>query len=181
MRLWNSHDRWGGMQILLHWVTAVVVVGLFGLGLWMVDLGYYHAWYTQAPFIHKSIGLLLFAATLLRLVWRGINVTPNPLLNHTPFEIGAAKVAHLLLYLLLFSVMISGFLISTADGRAVEVFGWFEVPAVVSGLEGQADIAGKIHYVLAITLISLATLHALAAIKHHIIDKDRTLLRMLGQ
>ena len=180
MRLWNSHDRWGGMQILLHWVTAVAVFGLFGLGLWMVDLTYYHAWYTQAPFIHKSIGLLLFAATLLRLVWRGINVTPNPLLNHTRFEIGAAKAAHLLLYLLLFGVMTSGFLISTADGRAVEVFGWFEVPAVVSGIEGQADIAGQVHLALAITLISLATLHALAAIKHHIIDNDHTLRRMLG-
>ena len=85
------------------------------------------------------------------------------------------------LYLLLFCTAISGYLISTADGRPVEVFGHFEVPASLTDLPGQADWAGAIHLTLAITVIVLTAVHALAALKHHFVDRDRTLLRMLGR
>jgi cytochrome b561 len=88
-------------------------------------------------------------------------------------------LVHGLLYLLLFGVMVSGYLISTADGRPIEVFGLFAVPATVTGLPGQADRAGDIHLILAVTVIILAIVHALAALKHHFIDRDRTLVRML--
>jgi cytochrome b561 len=84
------------------------------------------------------------------------------------------------LYALLFAVMISGYLISTADGRSIDVFGLFSVPATVTGLPGQADVAGDVHFVLAVTLVTVAAAHALAALKHHLLDRDRTLLRMLG-
>lgn len=97
------------------------------------------------------------------------------------WEQRAASLAHGLLYVLLFAVMAAGYLISTADGRAIEVFGLFEVPATITGIEEQEDMAGEVHLVLAITLISLASGHALAALKHHFIDRDRTLKRMLGR
>jgi cytochrome b561 len=77
--------------------------------------------------------------------------------------------------------MFSGYLISTADGRAVDVFDWFSIPATIHGYDNQEDIAGLVHLVLAISLISLVTLHAAAALKHHFIDRDRTLLRMSGK
>lgn len=64
---------------------------------------------------------------------------------------------------------------STADGRAIEVFNWFSMPAVGELFLNQADIAGEIHYYLAYSLIGLAALHALAALKHHYINKDNTL------
>ena len=76
--------------------------------------------------------------------------------------------------------MVSGYLISTADDRAIEVFGWFEIPATLTSIENQEDIAGEFHFYLALTLISLASAHALAAIKHHLIDKDNTLRRMMS-
>jgi cytochrome b561 len=76
--------------------------------------------------------------------------------------------------------MLSGYLISTADGRGLEVFDWFSVPATLSGLDRQEDIAGEVHLYLAWTVIVLAALHALAALKHHFIDRDPTLMRMLG-
>lgn len=90
-------------------------------------------------------------------------------------------MVHTLIYLLLFSIMISGYLISTADGRSVDVFNWFSIPATLHGFEQQEDIAGLIHLVLATSLITLVTLHAAAALKHHFIDRDRTLLRMFGK
>ncbi|MOA52423.1 hypothetical protein D3C78_1757160 [compost metagenome] len=77
--------------------------------------------------------------------------------------------------------MFSGYLISTADGRGIEVFGWFTVPATLSGIDGQEDIAGVVHLWLAWGLIGMAALHALAALKHHFIDRDATLSQMLGR
>lgn len=92
-----------------------------------------------------------------------------------------AKFGHGFLYLALFAVMIAGYLISTADGVGIPVFGLFEVPALVSGLPDQADTAGVIHLWLAWALVIFSGLHALAALKHHFIDRDATLTRMLGR
>ena len=181
MQLRNTHDNWGWLSISFHWLTTITVLCMFILGLWMVDLSYYHAWYKIAPDIHKSIGISLFMLTLLRLGWRSINPTPAPLNSHSPFEIKAARLVHRLLYALLFGMMLSGYLISTADGRAIEVFKLFEIPAIIHGIDHQEDIAGDIHLMLAIILIGLALVHAGAAIKHHLVDKDRTLKRMLGR
>jgi cytochrome b561 len=177
----NTHSSYGLMAVLLHWLMAITVFGLFALGLWMVELTYYDPWYRRAPWIHKSIGVLLFAALLLRLFWRGMNSHPEPVPAHSRLERWAAGAAHALLYVLLAAVMISGYLISTADGKSVNFFGWFSIPATVTGFDNQEDIAGDVHLVLAITLVSLAALHALAALKHHFLDRDPTLIRMLGR
>jgi cytochrome b561 len=83
------------------------------------------------------------------------------------------------MYVLVFAIMLSGYLISTADGRAIEVFGWFAVPATLQGIDGQEDVAGDVHFYLAVTLMVIVGGHALAALKHHFIDRDPTLRRML--
>ena len=85
-----------------------------------------------------------------------------------------------LLYGLLFALMISGYLISTADGKSIDVFGLFAVPAIISDIPNMEDVAGKVHWYLALLLISLTGLHTLAALKHHFIDEDQTLRKMLG-
>ncbi len=76
-------------------------------------------------------------------------------------------------------VLVSGYLISTAEGDGIDVFGWFRVPALVSGLPDQATLAGTIHWYAAWALIVLAAGHALAAFKHHLIDRHDVLVRML--
>ena len=86
-----------------------------------------------------------------------------------------------MLHVGLFAVLIAGYLISTADGAGIPVFGLFEVPALISGLPDQADVAGVIHLYLAWGLVIFAGLHGLAALKHHFIDRDVTLVRMLGR
>lgn len=176
----NTRDSWGLLTVLMHWLVAVTIIGLFGLGLWMTGLDYYDPWYRRGPDIHRSVGILLFIVLLTRLVWRAKEVIPDPHPAHKRWEIQAAHVAHLLLYLLPIAVMISGYLISTADGRAVSVFGWFEIPALFTGLNKQEEIMGDIHEILAWGLIITAAIHSAGALKHHFIDKDTTLTRMLG-
>jgi cytochrome b561 len=77
------------------------------------------------------------------------------------------------------ALMFSGYLISTADGREVDVFNLFSLPAMPFSIDNQEDIAGDVHEILAWTLILLSTIHGLAALKHHFVDRDNTLKRML--
>lgn len=174
----NTRSGWGIVSILLHWLSAVAIVGLFALGWWMTGLGYFDAWYNLAPWWHRSIGMLLLFATLLRLIWRVMN--PTPVAHGGRLERLAAHLGHLLLYGLLLVVLVSGYLISTARGRGISVFDWFEVPALVSHLPNQESIAGAIHWYAAVALMVLAGGHLLAALKHHVLDRRDTLTRMLN-
>ncbi|MDE1464359.1 cytochrome b [Spartinivicinus poritis] len=180
MHLKNTQKQYGLVSILLHWLTALTIIGLFALGLYMVELDYYDPWYKQGPDLHKSIGLLLLVVLIFRTGWRLFTNSPKPLESHKIWERTLAHLTHIMLYLLILLVIFSGYLISTADGRPVSVFGWFDVPALVTGIDQLESYAGTVHYYLAFTLIGLASLHGLAAIKHHLFDKDDTLRRMLG-
>ena len=181
----NTRQSFGSIARLFHWLSAIVIIGLFILGLWMVDLTYYSDWYKTAPDIHRSIGLLLAIFVIARLVWRLMNLQPEPLSTHKAWEVKSGHLVHWLLYLGMFLMFISGYLISTAKGQPVDVFNWFSLPAIITGeslgIKNMEDLAGDIHEILAYLLIGLASLHALAALKHHYVDKDSTLLRMLGK
>lgn len=177
----NTATAYGLLSIGMHWLVALAVFGLFGLGLWMVDLDYYSSWRHTAPELHKGIGLCLFALMLLRLLWRFVSPPPASLSSYSRLTRLGAKLGHSVLYLGLFAVMLAGYLISTADGRGISVFGLFEVPASITSIPEQEDVAGAVHFYLAWGLVILASLHGLAALKHHFIDRDTTLLRMLGR
>lgn len=177
----NSSNQYGLVSVAIHWLVAVAVFALFGLGLWMTDLPYYSEWYRTAPALHKSIGVTVFVLMFLRVFWRLLTPTPAALSSHSPNVRLLSRLGHGLLYIGIFTVLLSGYLISTAEGRGVSVFGLFEIPAMLSGLPNQADIAGAIHLYVAWGLIVLAVLHGLAALKHHVFDRDDTLKRMLGR
>jgi len=175
----NTNDGYGWISIVVHWLAAVAIVGLFALGLWMTDLGYGHPWYNRAPALHEAIGMLALALIVFRLVWRLGTVTPALEPAMPRWERIAALAAHWLMYALMLAVVVSGYLISTAGGEPVSVFGWFDVPAAVYGYERQADVAGWVHYYSAWALVLLALGHTLAALKHHFVNRDATLVRML--
>ncbi|WP_076588764.1 cytochrome b [Vibrio ostreicida] len=163
---------------VFHWVSALVVIAMFAAGLWMVDLTYYSEWYRTAPHWHKSVGLLLAGFTVLRVIWKVTTSAPH-IEGNTLEKIGA-RLVHLAMYLVLFVLFASGYLISTEDGRGIDVFNWFSVPGLGALFDDQADLSGDIHFYAAWSLIVMAGVHALAAIKHHVINKDNTLRKMIG-
>lgn len=163
---------------ILHWLTGLLIIGLFAVGLWMRSLSYYDALYQVLPFWHKSVGFLLMLLIALRLVLRFSSHRPGPLSSHQPWERRLASLTVWLLYGLLFALLISGYLIATADNRPASFFGWFDIPVLISAFPNQEDVAGIIHEYCAWALIGLSALHGLAALKHHFIDKDVTLTRM---
>ncbi|QTH63728.1 cytochrome b [Psychrosphaera ytuae] len=174
----NTEHQFGLIQIIIHWLSAIAVFGLFFVGIWMVDLSYYSEWYRTAPDLHKSVGLTLLALTLFRVFWVLINPKPQALAE-SKLEQSAGKLGHSALYILLLVIMVSGYLISTADGRGIEVFGLFEVPSLGEFIENQEDVAGDIHEWGAYILMGVVALHIVAALKHHFLNKDRTLIRMI--
>jgi len=174
----NTTTSYGWISIGLHWLMAVAIFAMFALGFWMTTLTYYDRWYHDAPDIHKAIGVLLLLLLVLRLLWRLYNTRPD--LMGAGWEQMVALSVHRLHYVLMFTVLISGYLIPTAAGVGIDVFGLFTMPATLTFDQQQADWIGRIHQAAAWAMMGLAGLHAGAALKHHVIDKDTTLLRMLG-
>ena len=175
MVLKNTQDGFGWVSQVVHWLSAALILGLFFLGYWMVDLNYYSSWYQSAPMLHVSIGVVLVVLTLLRIIWLQIAGKPQP---HGDGKL-AAKLGHLGLYVLLIAVLLTGYLISSSDGRPIDFFGAWQVPTVDLGIADQADRAGELHKIFAYIMMALVALHTLAACWHHFILKDDTLMRML--
>jgi cytochrome b561 len=160
----DNSSRYGFVSQSLHWGMAAGIIALFALGWWMVRLDYYDYYYTRAPALHRSTGMFILFALLLRIAWRLTNIKPvRPGL--TPFELRASRLVHFAFYPLLLCLVLSGYLISTADGRPIDVFGWFEVPALIQN-KSLADAAGPLHRWIAYSVMMLVALHASAAIKH---------------
>jgi len=174
----NTRQTYGWVTIIIHWLMALAIIAMFALGLWMTGLNYYDTWYHKAPDIHKSVGMLLLFLLFFRLAWVAVNVKPE--IMGQVWERMIALMVHRMHYVLMLLVMVSGYLIPTAKGEGVSVFGWFSVPATIANIAKQADISGFIHYWGAWAMIGLAAMHTGAALKHHFIDGDTTLTRMLG-
>jgi len=174
----NTVETYGWVSICIHWLMALGIFAMFALGVWMVTLDYYDAWYHRAPELHKSIGMLLLILLLFRFGWRLTNKRPE--LMGRAWEKIVALATHRVHYLLMFAITLSGYFIPTAEGKGIEIFNWFAIPALFSFEKQQVNFIGQLHLISAWALIGLAAIHAAASLKHHIVDGDATLARMLG-
>lgn len=174
----NSVDTYGTGTKILHWVIGLCVIGLIGVGLYMVRLDPSPAMF-QLYANHKSIGITVLALMVVRLIWRWTNTAPAPLPGHKKWEKTLARAIHLLFYPVLLALPLSGWLMSSAKGFSVSVFGLFTLPDFVRANEALAETMVQLHGILAWGLIAMIALHVGGALKHHIIDRDDTLKRML--
>lgn len=184
---------WTGLAKTLHWTMAILLPGMAVFGLMMTaaadtaaatgtyDLRIAGLSLYDAYQAHKSVGMLLLCLAAVRLAWRITNPAP-PVPKHMPgIERHAARAVHVALYVLMFSIPVSGWLLASASPLDIptEVFGVIRIPRLIAAdavLEGWLS---WVHWGTALVLMGLVGLHALAALKHHLIDKDEVLLAML--
>jgi cytochrome b561 len=174
----NNQHEYGSIAILLHWVMAVLIIALLILGLYMTELPIglrklrFYGW-------HKELGVLVFMLAMIRVVWRLANITPL-LAPYLPlWEAFAARCVHWAFYLLMGILPITGWIMSSAAGLPVSFFGWFVLPDLVSPNHDLFMFFRELHEWLAWAMIALICLHVMAALKHHFINKDDILRRML--
>lgn len=179
MKLRDSANRYGLVTIANHWLTALIMIGMVILGLYMADL-------PKGPEkgnlvdIHKSFGVLVLMLGVLRLSWRLFNPMPQPVGDEAPLLRKLARLLHKLLMALILLLPLSGWLMSSAGAHSVSFFGQFTLPALVAENKSLGGTVRDLHELLAWTLLTLLALHAGAALKHHFIARDKTLRRMLG-
>lgn len=176
MLMKNTATRYGVITIFIHWLMAVLIVGLLVLGLYMTLLPINHTKLILYGW-HKEYGLLALGIALLRFTWRLINL--NPRLSLSLLEKIAARTVHWAFYIFMFAMPISGWLITSAAGLPTSFFGIFILPDFISASEESRVLFEKIHQWLGYGLIITIVLHSCAALKHHFINKDDILKRML--
>ncbi len=179
MMLKNSRRDYGLVTKLLHWSVALLMLGLIWVGWYMVDLSYYDPWYYDALTAHKALGLIALGVGLAKIAWTFYSRLPEYSSSLKPWERISAHATHLALFLMMVAIPVTGYFISTSAGDAVSVFGWFDIPALFTISDRQRDLAIELHFYLAYATAGLVLIHALAAFKHQLVDRDGTLRRMV--
>jgi cytochrome b561 len=171
-------DTYTRFAIGLHWLMALALIANLVLGLSMADLPrspqklQLFAW-------HKWAGMTLLALVTLRLLWRVTHPVPHALPNTPAWQARAANFAHFGLYLLMFAIPLSGWLMSSAGGFQVVYLGILPLPDLVGKNKALFESLKEIHETLNYAMLALVIAHAAAALKHHWLDRDPTLARML--
>jgi cytochrome b561 len=170
--------RYTGVAIGLHWLMAIALVGSFSLGTYMHDLPFsptklkYFSW-------HKWAGVTIFAVLLLRLIWRLTHRPPALPAGMPRWQQLAATATHLALYGLMIAIPLSGWLMSSAKGFQTVWFGVLPIPDLLGKSESLGDLLRNVHEALNFLLALTVSAHVGAALKHHFVNRDDVLLRML--
>jgi len=162
----------------LHWLMALMIFGLLGLGFYMSGLPLspqklkLYSW-------HKWAGVTVFLLTFLRLAWRATHPPPAMPWQMSKLQQIAAHIGHVALYLLMLVIPLSGWLMSSAKGYQTVWFGVLPIPDLIPKNKELGDVLLGLHQSLNLLLIVLLLVHVAAALKHHFLDKDDVLARML--
>lgn len=162
----------------LHWLIALLIFSTFPLGIYMHDLPFSPR-RLQLISYHKWLGVTIFMLALLRILWRlGHPAPPLPAALPAWQRLGAVATHHLL-YLLLIVIPLSGWLMSSAKGVPVVYLGLVQLPDLVGRDKVLGELLARVHQGLNLALAALVALHVLAALKHHFLDRDDVLVRMI--
>jgi cytochrome b561 len=174
----NPVTRYTHFAIGLHWLIAFAIVGTFALGLYMHELPLspqklkLYSW-------HKWAGVTIFMCVVLRLGWRLLHRPPELPAAMPAWQRQAAAATHVLLYLLMFAVPLSGWLMSSAKGFQTVWFGVLPLPDLLDKNKELGDLLKEVHEFLNFSMATLVAAHLGAALKHHFLDRDDVLARMI--
>jgi len=174
----NFSNRYTSIAIGLHWLMAILIISLFAVGLYMHELPL-SPWKLQIYSWHKWAGVTAFLLVVIRLVWRFTHRPPPLPMSMSRTAEVAAHIGHWLLYLLMIAIPLTGWLMSSAKGFQTVYFGIIPIPDLLAKNKELGNVLREVHETLNFVLIALVIGHAGAAFKHHFIDKDDVLTRML--
>jgi cytochrome b561 len=177
MGIKNTADRFGVIAIVLHWVMAILLIALVSIGLYMTDLPN-NLLKLKLYGLHKEFGFLVLMLAIIRMSWRLTNISPS-LATLNLFERLAARTIHWIFYILMLALPITGWMITSAADLPVSFFGLFVIPTLIEPNPERLVLFENLHTLLAYGLIAAFCLHVTAALKHHFINKDDILKRML--
>ncbi|RTL53065.1 MAG: cytochrome b [Rhodocyclaceae bacterium] len=173
-----QNKQYTATAIALHWLMAAAIIGLFALGFYMADLPLSPTKLKLFSW-HKWAGVTIFLLVFIRLGWR-IGHRPPALPDHmAQLEQFVAHAGHAMLYLLMFAIPLSGWLMSSAKGVQTVYFGQFPIPDLLQKDKALGDLLETVHWGLNLLLAATVLGHAAAALKHHFINRDDVLTRML--
>ncbi len=178
MNLRNSQDSYGLISRLFHWSMAFGVIFLLALGNRIAnmqpDLSTLYLYG-----LHKTLGVVILAMMVLRIVWHRISPPPRPIADPSAWGTMIARIGHTLFYLLLIAIPISGWFASSATGIDIVIFDRWTLPPIAAVSEVWEKRGFLLHEILTKALFGLIILHILAALKREI-DGDGTLTRMIS-
>lgn len=168
--------RYGGLAIFLHWILAIAIAGMAGLGWYMMSIekAPNSRWYFD---LHKSFGLLVFALVLLRVLWRFTHKPAELPASVPKWQIEVSSITQCLLYACMILLPIAGFLGASYSKSGVVFFG-LRMPAWSVPNHDMSELFFSIHSALAWVLVALVALHAAAGLKHLLIDRDDVFQRI---
>lgn len=178
MQLKNDESRYGAIAQFFHWAIVILIIVQYTLAN-QADKLPLGAAKIAVLARHKSFGITILALVLLRLIWRWMGDTPRDPPGMSRWQTLAARVSHFALYALLIATPLVGWLMSSARNFPVSWFGLVTLPDLIAPSRPAYEVLHETHEIMAKTMFFLALLHAAAALKHHFIDRDDVLRRML--
>lgn len=176
--LTNTANTYGSVSRALHWLMALLIIGMLVGGFTMGELARDHSLRPLLYSLHKSSGALLLVLIALRVLWTLLNPKPQPL-GGSSLSNQVARVVHLGLYLLMIGLPLSGYLL-VASGTSVkpfEFFGLFALPKIAPN-DWLHEAAEELHGGLPWFAVALIAAHIAGGLKRHFIQRDGTLARM---
>ena len=173
----NTEGQYGAVAKGFHWTIAILIITILAIGLIMVDMDKGPGKFALFRW-HKSLGITVLGLAALRVLWRFSNIQPLKMVSHAAWEKFLAGVTHFLLYFCMFAMPLSGWLMSSAKGIKVSAWG-LVLPDLIGVNKPLGNLFNDFHVTTAWILMGLIGLHVAGALKHHVIDRDDTLRRML--
>lgn len=173
----NTNQSYGAIAKILHWAMALIILALLSVGFFMTAMAF-SPQKLQIYGLHKSFGMVVLFLFGVRVLWKACTYTPSHLDSHARWERALAKFIHVLLYVGMIGMPLSGWVMSSAGDFPHIFFGLFEVPALTGKNEVLFELMRRVHTLTAYALIGAVVLHMAGAFKHHFIDGDKTLERM---
>lgn len=173
----NTKRSWGSVSKALHWIIVLLIINQWVIARRAHDLTGFQKFTTLNW--HKWFGMTILMLAVIRLVWRIMNTVPDLAAETRPWERTLAKLSHFLLYLLIFALPLSGWLMSSAKAYGVSWFNLFQFPNLVGKNDQLYQLMHEVHETLFKTLLVVALLHVAGALKHHFLDRNDVLKRML--